>query len=268
MSDLHELIQRGDLQGAVAASLERVRNHPADIPARSLLAELLCFTGDLERADKQLDALLRTDPSSLHGVSLMRHLIRAEVSRREVFEQGRIPEFSGPPSPALELRLRALTEFRNGCHNDAAALIQEAGELESELSGTVDGRPFTGFSDLDAILGPVLEVFTATGACYWIDCAQILRLDFEPVAHLSDTLWRAASIQTVDGIDGRVHIPALYYGSEKSSDPRVTLGRTTEWITSPDADIVRGAGQREFLTGDDVSAILSIRSLIFAPETA
>jgi protein involved in temperature-dependent protein secretion len=36
----------------------------------------------------------------------------------------------------------------------------------------------------------------------------------------------------------------------------------------PDADLVRGAGQREFLTGDDVSAILTIRSLTFTPETA
>jgi type VI secretion system protein ImpE len=247
---------------------EHVRNRPTDIPYRSILVEFLCFAGELERADKQLDALLRIDPSSMHGVSLLRHLIRAEISRREVFEQGRIPEFSGPPSEALQLRLQAAIALRQNQFAEAAALIEQASNLEPTLRGTVDGTPFEGFSDLDDLLGPVLEVFTATGAYYWIDCSQILRLEFDPVTHLSDTLWRSASIQTNGGIDGRIHVPAIYLGSEKSADPRVTLGRTTEWIPSSDEAVTRGAGQREFLFGDDVLPILNIRNLSFSQDNA
>jgi type VI secretion system protein ImpE len=204
----------------------------------------------------------------MHGVSLLRHLIRAEISRREVFEQGRIPEFSGPPSESLQLRLKAAIALRHNQSADAAALIEQAGNLETPLRGTVDGNPFEGFSDLDDLLGPVLEVFTATGAYYWIDCAQVQHIEFDPVTHLSDTLWRSASIQTTGGIDGRIHIPAIYYGSEKSADSRVTLGRTTEWIASNDNAVTRGAGQREFLLGDDVLPILNIRNLTFSQDNA
>ncbi|MEY2725937.1 MAG: hypothetical protein RLZZ458_1804, partial [Planctomycetota bacterium] len=75
-------------------------------------------------------------------------------------------------------------------------------------------------------------------------------------------------IQTTGGIDGRIHIPAIYYGSEKSADSRVTLGRTTEWIASNDNAVTRGAGQREFLLGDDVLPILNIRNLMFSQDNA
>ncbi len=45
------------------------------------------------------------------------------------------------------------------------------------------------------VLGPVIEVFTATGAYYWVDASQIVSLEFSPVEHLTDMLWRAASIE-------------------------------------------------------------------------
>lgn len=268
MRDIQELLQSGNLRTAIDTATEHVRNRPTDIPCRSILVELLCFAGELERADKQLDALLRIDPSSMHGVSLLRHLIRAELCRREVLEQGRIPDFSGPPSEALQLRLKAAIALRQDQTSEAAALIEQARDLEPSLRGTVDGTPFEGFSDLDDLFGPVLEVFTATGAYYWIDCNQIQRLEFDPVTHLSDTLWRSASIQTNGGIDGRIHVPAIYPASEKSADPRVALGRTTEWISSADEAVTRGAGQREFLFGDDVRPILNIRSLTFSEDHA
>lgn len=76
-------------------------------------------------------------------------------------------------------------------------------------------------------------------------------------------LWRAATIETVGEINGRIHVPALYESSEKSTDQRIRIGRATEWVKADDAGPTRGAGQREFLENDDVVSIMQIRKLSF-----
>jgi type VI secretion system protein ImpE len=109
-----EHYQAGQLGEAVTAALADVRKGPADADARGLLCELLCFAGDLERADKHLDALSGMHPDLALGTSLFRQLLRAEQARREVFEAGRVPELLVPPSPALSLALRAAVALRGG----------------------------------------------------------------------------------------------------------------------------------------------------------
>ena len=75
-----EEVRRMDLTPkAVTAALEDVRKHPADAAKRTFLAELLCFTGDLERADKQLDVIASPEKPELMGALLFRQLIRAET---------------------------------------------------------------------------------------------------------------------------------------------------------------------------------------------
>lgn len=263
MSNPIELFQAGNLTDAVTAATEAVRNKPTDVRSRSLLCELLCFCGEFERADKQLDAALQTDPQTMVGVSLLKHLIRSELSRREVYRQGRVPEFLAKPTEPQKKRLEALLCLRSGQVADAARLANEAAELDSELSGEVDGVGFTEFLDLDDLLGPTLEVYTATGKYYWIGFEQIVNLAFDPVVHLSDMLWRAAAIETEGDINGRVHIPALYEGSERSSDQRIRIGRATEWNKVDAVGPTQGAGQREFLVNDDVVTIMQIQKLSF-----
>ena len=258
-----DLFQSGKLTEAVAAATEAVRQKPTDIIGRSLLCELLCFSGDLERADKQLDAAAQIDPGSVAGVSLLRHLIRSELSRREVFEQGRIPDFLFEPGVGQQKRLEAMLCLRNQQFDDAASRIREAEEAEPDISGDVDGNSFESFRDLDDFLGPILEVYTATGKYYWISCDQIVTIEFNDVSHLSDMLWRSASIETTGDVAGRVHIPAIYHGSHRSDDQRVRIGRATEWLQASETSPVTGAGQREFLAGDDAISIMQIKRLNF-----
>ena len=52
-----DLFHAGHLKEAIAAALEEVRNHPTDIGPAPLSGELLCFSGELERADNHLDAV-------------------------------------------------------------------------------------------------------------------------------------------------------------------------------------------------------------------
>ena len=88
-----ELFDAAKLNDAIAAALEDVKKAPTDTGKRGFLAELLCFAGDLERADKQLDALGHQDPQVMVGVSLFRQLIRAEQARQQFYTEGRLPEF-------------------------------------------------------------------------------------------------------------------------------------------------------------------------------
>jgi len=263
-----DLFQSGKLTDALAAATNAVRNKPTDVGARSLLCELLCFCGEFDRAEKQLDATLQTDPQTMAGVSLLKHLIRSELGRREVYRQGRVPEFLTIPTEAQKKRLEALLCLRNGQSADAARLVSEASELDVELSGDVDGVLFTEFLDLDDLLGPTLEVYTATGKYYWIGFEQIVSLEFNPVEHLSDMLWRSAAIETVGDVNGRIHVPAIYEGSETSSDERIRIGRATEWKNGGADGPTRGAGQREFLVNDDVLPIMQIQKLSFNHKTA
>jgi len=83
-----------------------VRKNPADLGSRVLLAELLVFSGNFERADTILDAAARIDPTVTVGIAEFRQLIRAALARRQSSREGRLPEFLGEPTPALRSALR------------------------------------------------------------------------------------------------------------------------------------------------------------------
>ncbi len=261
MPTAHELFRAGKLSEAIAAVTEIVKKQPTDLVSRSTLCEYLCFAGELERADKQLDAAGQLDPKAAIGVNLLRHLIRSEMCRREVYTAGRVPEFTETPTENQQRRLHATLCLRSGEYTEAARLIAEACDNEQECSFEIDGTVVNGFRDLDDLLGPNLEVYTATGKYYWIGIDQVQSLEFSPPDCLTDQLWRAATIETSGDISGRIHIPVLYFGSHTADDPGARTGRATDWKSSGDGKIVQGLGQREFLAGEEPMLIMNITRL-------
>jgi type VI secretion system protein ImpE len=195
--------QAGKLKEAIQSATQLVKTRPSDVQPRSVLCELLCFAGELERADQQLDTIIQLDETAAQGASLLRHLIRSEYARREVFEEGRVPSFLTEPTPAQQSRLKALLCLREGNPDEAEQSIREAEGLETEVQGEVNGAAVAGFRDLDDLLGPIIEVFTATGKYYWIGVDQIVSLDLNPIEHLSDMLWRGGRIITRGDVTGR-----------------------------------------------------------------
>ena len=87
-----DLLKAGKLSEALTAAQNAVRKAPTDLSARILLAEILVFTGNLERADVLLDAASTIDPSTAMVVAEFRQLIRADMARRQLFRDGRVPE--------------------------------------------------------------------------------------------------------------------------------------------------------------------------------
>ncbi len=259
-----DLFRAGKLKETIAEALDEVRSHPTDTGRRLFLAELLCFGGDLERADNHLDAIGQNDPQSLPWIGTFRQLIRAEQARQDFFAQGRPPEFLAKPEGAVSLLLEASIRVREGAIQEAALLLDQAEESRPRLSGTCDGQTFHDFRDLDDQTSCILEVLTTNGTYYWIPIARIESIEFHEPARSRDLIWRRTHLVVGDGPDGEVYVPVLYPGSAAEPDDLIRLGRQTDW-RGGDAAPVRGVGQRSFLVGEEGRSILELKSITFEP---
>ena len=252
----------GRIDEAISEAQAAVRSRPNDEGARYLLAELLCFNGELEKADKQLDALRDLEPKSMMTVSMFRQLIRSEQARDQFYQDGRVPEFIDKPSPNLELRLKASMLIREGNKTEAGQVLAEAESQRTPVHGTCDGEAFTEFRDLDDLNSSFFEVYTATGKYYWLPFEKVEELEFRPPERPRYLLWRSARLSLREGADLEVHLPALYHGSARQDDVQCRLGRMTDW-RGGDGDPMRGVGQRTFLIGEETRGIMEINTIRF-----
>ena len=62
MSTAKQLFQAGQLNEAVRALGAEVRDNPTDAQRRTFLFELLCFSGEYDRAEKHLNVLADGNP--------------------------------------------------------------------------------------------------------------------------------------------------------------------------------------------------------------
>ena len=103
-----------------------------------------------------------------------------------------------------------------------------------------------------------VEVMTATGEYFWFPFESLAGMEFEPPQRLRDLLWRPARMLGTDGPVGNVYLPCLYPGSPAHEDPRVRLGRITDW-TGGGEEPVRGVGLRMWLFGEQDRSILAVQ---------
>jgi type VI secretion system protein ImpE len=253
-----ELFDAGKLADAAAAATEDVRKNPTDMQRRLFLAELLCFQGEIERADNQLDVILRQQPDAVLVLQL-RQVLRAEKHRQECYSAGRPPAFLAEPPEHVRLLLKSLTFDREGDPASALAAAEEAEAARPVVSGICDAQPFTGWRDLDDLSAGVLEVLTGNGSYYWVPFESVERVEFHPPIAPRDLIWRRASLTVCNGPDGEVFVPALYVGSCSASDDSLRLGRATDWVDT--GGPVRGVGQRMFMIGGDDRPLLSIGTI-------
>jgi type VI secretion system protein ImpE len=264
-SAVREHFQAGRLQDAIDASLAEVKANPNDTDRRGLLAELLCFAGQWERADKQIDTIGHQDPQAIVGLSLVRQLVRAEVSRRECFMEGRPPELLAESTPSMAKSLEALVALREGNGEEAAKLLADAEMLRPATAGRCGDAPFDDFRDLDDLTAGMFEVLTSTGRYFWVPIEHVQTLEFRPPKRPRDLLWRQVSMSVENGPDGEVYLPAVYFAAEPMEDEQLVLGRGTDWIGGQGAP-TRGCGQRMYLVGDNAIPIMQLSTIEFERE--
>jgi type VI secretion system protein ImpE len=262
MATAKELLEEGKLSEAIRAMNDEVKRNPTDIQRRGLLAEMLCASGRLERADAQLEVILQQDAKAALGVALMRQMIRAETARRDFYSSGRLPEFVDVPPPYVQKYIEASIRQREKRLGDAKQLLDQAEAERPRVKGSCNGRPFDDLRDLDDLTAAVFEVLTSTGKYYWIPAERVRSIEFRKPERLRDLIWRRALMSVESGPDGEVFLPATYCPTDVEVDDKVLLGRITEWHGG-DAEPMRGVGQVSFLVGDESVPIMQMQSVTF-----
>lgn len=230
MPSARELFQAGKLNEAVQALSAELRDNPTDVWRRTFLFEMLCFTGDFDRARKHLEILAKESQKAGMGALLYEACMHAERTRQEVFEKKDYPH-----APVSGLR-----------------------------RGTLNGRPFETFEDADPRIGARLEIFTA-GAYLWIPLEHVDSMEMEAPKRLRDLLWAPVQIRTGPGFKqaelGECLMPVLSPFSFRHPDDKVKLGRMTVWETENGEAIPYG--QKLFLVDGEEVPLLEIRQVIF-----
>jgi type VI secretion system protein ImpE len=229
-----ELIRAGKLQEAIQSLSSELRDLPNDNQRRTFLFELLCFAGELSRAEKHLTVLSDTSADAGLGALLYRSALSAERKRQAFFEAKRYEGSAGRPP---------------------------------RRRGTVNGEPFQSIEDIDPRIGARLEVFIA-GEYVWLPFPHIGSLTMGPPRFLRDLLWPSATITAgpalKDGDFGEVLLPALYPFSWTHERDEVKLGHETDWVLAAEDPLQIPYGQKLFvLDGERTIPILEIRSLQF-----
>jgi type VI secretion system protein ImpE len=232
-ADANDLYRAGKLDEAIQALGASLRDDPTDSRRRTFLFELLCFAGEYDRAEKQLEVLAQGGKNAELGTLVYRAALNAERTRQEMFRTG---SYARGPAPR-------------------------------PVSGTLNGRPFTTLTDADPRIGARLEVYAA-GQYTWIPFEHLLSIRMEAPKRLRDLLWAPAIVRPGPGFRnydlGEVLIPALAPLSAQHADREVRLGRVTEWQELSDGEQAP-VGQKLLLVDDEEFPILEIRELEITP---
>ncbi len=258
-TDAGGLFKAGKLDEAVAAANDAVRKAPTDLGPRLLLCELLLFQGRLDRIDTLLDAASTIDPSTAVGVAEFRQLLRAEIARRELMTEGRVPEFLGEPTASQRASLAAIVALRAGDVPSAVAAVADAEAARPHPAGLMGEDAYDDLRDADDILCGSLEVLTTTGKYFWIPLERVVSLQPHPPQRPRDLFWRRVTLVVADGPTGEVYLPVVY-DTPADSDMACRLGRATDWIETTDG-LVRGIGQKLLLVGEEGVPLLQLGAL-------
>lgn len=257
-----DFFRNGELSNALQAALTEVRQKPTDIPARLFLAELSCFAGDWERAEKQLETLSKQTTDAAMLIALFRQLLRGEVARQQVFLEGRTPEIVTPLTPAMNKALEILVAHRAGESSRATELVAEMDALQPLAKGTCNGQAFESIRDLDDRTAPILEVITSTGKYFWTPWESLEYLEFDPPKRAMDLIWRRTKISVKGGPEGEVYVPTRYVSALEEVNDLHRLARATDWA-GDEGEFIQGMGCRTLLVGDESLSLLELKSLQF-----
>ena len=107
-------LKEGDALRALKLLTEQVRAHPQDAKLRVFLFQLLCVTGQWERALNQLNVSLELDAGTLPMVQTYREAIACETLRMQVFTGQKVPMLFGEPETWVALLIEALLREGRG----------------------------------------------------------------------------------------------------------------------------------------------------------
>lgn len=270
MANPDALLREGDLDGARAALVEIVRSKPGDDKARMFLFQLLCVTGEWEKARKQLQALAQVADNAQMLAATYNQAIDAELLRADVFAgKADMPVLVGMGG-WIEGVAQAVSLFAKGHYDQADALRDAAFGEAPDTPGTLEtssaaAQSFDWIADADMRFGPTFEAIVA-GRYGLVPFDAVVSITSEGPQDLRDTVWYPVQLALKSGQSIAAFLPARYPGSEVSPSTAIRLGRQTDWAGQGSGDdaLEVGLGQRLWSLSDgDDAGLLDLRKLTF-----
>ena len=261
MNDPDALLRSGDVAGTRAALIEAVRARPGDDRVRMFLFQLLCVTGEWDKARKQLETLVQVAADAqMLGVTY-NQAIEAERLRADVFAgKAAMPVLAGMGG-WVESLARSISFAAQG-DVDAAEVARDAAfEDAPDTPGSIDGRAFEWIADADMRFGPSFEAIVA-GRYGLVPFDAVQSLTTDGPRDLRDVLWLPVQMALRSGQTIAAFLPARYPGSEQADTGATQLGKQTDWVDRPWGQA--GLGQRLWTLSDDSEVgLLEFRELTF-----
>jgi Protein of avirulence locus involved in temperature-dependent protein secretion len=267
MNDAKSQLDAGNLGKAVESALNFVKTNPTNSSARTFLFELSCFSGDWDRAEKQLDVIGHQDANAMIGSVIFRQNFKAERDRMKYYSDGLKPEFMTVSYPYIDDLLTANNRVREGDTAEARKILDSVEENRPAFPCTVNGESFSDFRDYNDLTMCVFEVIHKD-IYIWLPFERVQKIEFPKPKTLRDLYWPQAQVELRDGTNGEMFFPALYSGTWKSENDQVRLGRMTDWRDAGD-DVFVGEGTKLFWMDGKDRSIFDIETIEFSdPDTA
>jgi type VI secretion system protein ImpE len=260
------LIDAGNLTEAIGLLGAMVGREPLNFRHRTYLFALLCFGGDYQRAQQQLQVMAQENETTALAAAYYEKLLRATADREQVFRKGLLPRFLGEPPAYAHVYGEALRALADGDQAAGAALLAAGEAQRRRCPVSWNDEALADLRDADDRLGPFVELLL-DDAYVWVPLEQVRSIQVGQLSSLRDLFWVPLRVVTAAGAFSGV-MPALYPGSPHSADERARLGQMTLWVDNPHG-LSLGLGQRLFASGEhDLPALELRRLLVEVPVAA
>ncbi len=266
MNEAKAQFDEGNLDGAIQATLNIVKSKPTDVIARTFLFELSCFSGDWERAEKQLDVIGQQDVDAMVGAQIYKQNFKAERDRQRHFADNVIPECLMSPPKYVEDLLKANSRIIEGNASEAREVLDKIDEERPAFACKINGEEFGDFRDYNDLTMCVFETIVKDSYT-WIPFEQVEKITFPKPKTLRDLYWIQAEVEMVNGTKGEMFLPTLYVNSYKSENDKVRLGRMTDWKDLGE-DVYLGEGLRTFWHDGAYKSILDLEEIEFIHKSS
>ncbi|HRJ88251.1 MAG: hypothetical protein JNK51_13870 [Blastocatellia bacterium] len=261
MNDAKLNLDKGDLKAAVESALNLVKTNPTNATARTFLFELCCFSGEWERAEKQLEVIGHQDVNAMIGANIFRQNFKAERDRLAYFADGVKPETMTATPPHFADMHNANNRVREGNIAEARQILDSVEESRPAYACTINGEDHSDFRDYNDLTSCVFEVLFKD-AYIWLPFEHVEKIEFIKPKSLRDLFWIQAKVELTNGTNGEMFFPALYAGSWKSENDLVRLGRMTEWKDLGE-ELFVGEGMKLFWMDGKDRSILDLDTIVF-----
>jgi type VI secretion system protein ImpE len=264
MNDAILQLDAGNLTGAAQSALNLVKTNPTNVTARTFLFELSCFSGEWERAEKQLDVIGHQDANAMIGSLIYRQNLKAERDRMNLFSHGTRPESAMRFPEYVEDLLKANELVREGKTGEARLLLDSVEENRPAFPCTVNGEAFSDFRDYNELTMCIFEVLIKD-SYVWLPFEQVVKIEFLERKSLRDIYWPQAQVEMTNGTNGEMFFPSLYVNTWKSGDDKLRLGRSVDWRDLGD-EIYAGEGAKLYWMDGKDKSLLDIQTIEFRHE--